>query len=206
MKKLIRLRGLVLVFIFAIAIVTLPAVNVSALKYGVGKYGTCTYNTCGITLSSINNLSVDVAPISNGSCSINKDVISVTTGSSTGYTVTLTTNSGSNSLSNGSSNITAGSGTFSLPQTLGVNQWGYRVDGSGSFGSGPTTVKTNSNFPITDIFSGVPASTGTPSTVVNSSLPANPTVNTNVWYGVCADTNLSSGQYTGTVVYTAVIN
>jgi hypothetical protein len=186
-------------------ITTIPAFNAMALNYNQGTYNTCTYNTCGITISSSNNISVDVTPTSSGACSINNDSVSVLTDSSTGYSLTLSTNSTSTSLSNGSSNITTGSGSFSSPATLGVNQWGYRVDGAGGFGSGTSAV-SNSSYPLSTLFAGAPANNQTPTTIVTSSSAADPAVTTTVWYGVCADSTLSSGLYSGQILYTATTN
>ena len=204
MKRLSRvLLGLLASLSLA---VMLPSLNAAALNYGQGTYGTCTYNTCGISITSSNNISVDLTPTSTGSCSINNDNVSVTTDSSTGYSLTLSTNSSSNSLTNGSSNINSTSGTFNVPVALAINQWGYRVDGVGGFGAGPTTNLSNSNFPLSTVFAGAPSNTGTPTTIINSVSPANPAVITMVWYGVCADTSITSGLYSGQILYSATTN
>lgn len=189
-----------------LGILLIPCLSATAVPYGMGTYGTCTYDLCGLTLTSSSNLNVNVTPSSSGSCSINKDSVSVLSDDSLGYTVLINNSVNSTSLTNGTSNITAVSGTVSSPTTLGLNQWGYRVDGQGGFGSGPTNSTNNSNYPISATFAGVPDSNSLPSNVVTSSNSANPAVTTNVWYGVCANTNLTSGTYSGTVLYTAVAN
>jgi len=88
---------------------------------------------------------------------------------------------------------------------LTASQWGYRIDGVGGFGSGPTT--TQSNIAINAVkFAVIPSSSSTADTIAVTSVAANPAVDTNVWYGVCANTSLPSGTYTSQVTYTAVTN
>lgn len=200
------MKLLIIGIILFLTVIFVPALNATALNYGQGTYGTCTYDNCGISITSSNNISVNLTPQSSGSCSINNDDVAVTTDSSTGYSLTLSTNSSSNSLSNGASNITSTSGTFSSPTTLLMNQWGYRVDGVGGFGAGPTSSLVNANFPIATVFAGAPPNTSSPTIIVNSNLPANPSVTTKVWYGVCADTSISSGLYSGQILYSATTN
>jgi hypothetical protein len=204
----VKLNKLILMpIIIFTSILVLPAISAMAIPYGYGTYGTCTYNTCGISLTSSNNISVDVTPSdSYGNCSISNDQVSVLTDSSTGYSLTLSTNSSSNSLTNGHSYITSTSGTYSSPSTLSQNQWGYRIDGQGGFGSGPTTTITNNTYPISKTFAGAPPNTLPPTTVVTSLGSANPAVITKVWYGVCANTSLTPGLYTGQVLYSATTN
>jgi hypothetical protein len=195
-------------FLGILIVVGYPVFKVNALNYGQGTYGTCTYNTCGITITSSSNINVDLTPDAGGKCSTNYDNVSVLTDSSTGYSLSMSTNNSSTSLSNGSSNITAVSGTFTSPSAIGLNSWGYRIDnaaGSG-FGPGPTSVLANSTYPMSLLFAGAPNNTGSPTTIVNSVLPANPAAVTKVWYGVCADTSLSSGTYSGTILYSATTN
>jgi len=204
MNKILRYFTLIAILITTIFLI--PAISASALNYGQGTYGTCTYNTCGISITSSSNISVNITPNTSGTCSINNDNVVVTTDSSTGYSLTVSTNSSSNSLSNGSSNITSTAGTYSVPSTLGINQWGYRVDGVGGFGAGPTSAISNVAYPISTLFAGAPPNTGTATTIINTSSPANPAVTTKVWYGVCADTSLNSGTYNGTILYSATTN
>ena len=85
------------------------------------------------------------------------------------------------------------------------NKWGYRVDGLGSFGSGPTTAQSNIAIPGT-VFAAIKASNVTADTIASSSSAANPAVTTTVWYGACADPTLASGAYATQVTYTAVAN
>ena len=144
------------------------------------------------------------APSSGGSCSIQKDTVAVSTHSGTGYTLTVSDSSTDSRLTSGSNHIANSSGTVASPVPLS-NSWGFRVDGLSGFGSGPTSPQ--SNVATSSIgFAGMPASTDTPSTLASTTSYSASTVNTDVWYGVCADTSIPSGTYSTNILYTAVVN
>lgn len=174
--------------------------------YGSGVYGACTYNECGIALTSDSTINLNVTPLGGSTtCTVASETVGVTTGSSTGYNVTLSDSNTNNSMagSNGGT-INATSGTYASPAALTANTWGYRVDGRGSFGAGPTSAVTNGSIPART-FARTPAS-GSADTIISSSSAANPRVDTNVWYGLCASSSLPSGTYSDAVIYTAVVN
>ncbi|MGH7234541.1 MAG: hypothetical protein ACREF7_03820 [Candidatus Saccharimonadales bacterium] len=174
--------------------------------YGSGAYGSCEYGVdCSISLSSNGTVSLAVTPTSSGSCTIQSDTATVLTDDTNGYTLTLGDSSTNTSLINGSSSINATTGTIGSPAALSGNSWGYRVDGLGSFGSGPTTGQINVGHSGT-LFAGIEASDLTADTIASTSGAADPAVSTTVWYGACADTTVSSGNYTSQVIYTAVAN
>lgn len=174
--------------------------------YGSGVYGACVYGqACSITISSSGSVDLNITPTSGGSCTIQSDTVSVMTDDANGYSLTLADSGTDTSLSNGSNNISADSGTFASPSPLSGNSWGYRVDGVGSFGSGPTSAQTNGSRPAA-LFAGIEPSNSNGDTLASTSSAADPAVNTSVWYGACADTSVGSGQYTTQVTYTAVAN
>jgi hypothetical protein len=173
--------------------------------YGSGNYGNCDYGSCTITLSNSGLGSMNVVPTTAGTCTVHSDTLSVTTDSTTGYNLTMTTSTTNTSMVNGANSITASTGTSASPSLLTMNTWGYRVDGLGGFGSGPTTSESSGSVPSVT-FAGIPASNQTATTVASSSSPANPTVNTTAWYGVCANATIPSGTYSATITYTAVTN
>lgn len=174
--------------------------------YGSSTYGSCTYgDACSITLTSDGSISLDITPDSSGRCTIQSDTASVQTDDSNGYTLTLADSSTNTSLSDGSGTIPATSASFASPSALTANKWGYRVDGLGSFGAGPTTAQSNIAIPST-VFAGIKASNQTADTIAVTSSAANPAVDTTVWYGACANTGVSSGAYTTQVTYTATAN
>jgi hypothetical protein len=172
--------------------------------YGAGSYGGCAYGSCTITLSGGSTTNVDVIPSSSGKCTVKSDTVSVLTDSPAGYSLTMTTTTTNNALT-GPSSISASNGTSAAPVTLAMNTWGYRVDGLGSFGAGPTNTQTNGSVPSVT-FAGVPASNQSAAQIAYSASPANPAANTTVWYGVCANASLLAGNYAATVTYTAVVN
>jgi hypothetical protein len=116
-------------------------------------------------------------------------------------------------MSLGANTINSTSATLASPATLGINNWGYRVDDTISgnyattttFGSGPTTQVTNASFPISPTFAKTLLSTST-DTIATDSGAADPAVSTPVWFGVCADTSIAAGTYSTTVIYSAVAN
>ncbi len=174
--------------------------------YGSGAYGSCKYGVaCDISLSTNGSLSLNITPTASGRCTIHSDSPSVLTDDTNGYTLTVADSSTNTSLVNGGSTIATTSGTVSSPATLSGNSWGFRVDGLGGFGAGPTTNQDSvARGSIT--FSSIKASNVTADTIASTSAAANPAVTTTVWYGACADTTVSSGTYTTTVLYTAVAN
>lgn len=174
--------------------------------YGAGTYGACTFSTCGISLTSSGTVNVNVIPGVSTTCTVQSDSVAVTTDSSTGYTLTFQDNAGSSTMSgsNGGS-ITPVSGTNVAPVTLSANKWGYRVDGAGGFGAGPTSTSSNGGIPSVT-FAAVPNSGASPDTLVSSGSAADPAVTTLVWYGLCANTTIPNGTYSSGVTYTGVVN
>lgn len=198
-------HGAALCAVVAAVLLLYPILPVSAILYGSGTYGACQYGTCSISISSDSNVALNITPTATGSCTIQKDAVSVLTSNSSGYALTLTDSSTNTALLSGASSISTTSATQASPAALTVNHWGYRVDGVGGFGSGPTTAQTNISIGST-LFAGLPASNATASTIASTSTAASPAVVTNVWYGVCANTSVASGTYTSQVTYTAVTN
>jgi len=179
-----------------------------ANPYGDGNYGACQFNDCTISLTTSGSISVNITPVGGSTtCSDNNDSVGVNTDSSTGYSLTLGDNDTNTNLVGAShgSNITSTTGSFGSPSTLSANHWGYRVDGAGGFGSGPTSSGSNTS-PLTLGFAGVQSSSNTPDTIVSTNSPADPTQTTNVWYGACSDTTIPADTYSDTVIYTAVVN
>lgn len=188
-----------------LAILLVPSL-VLATNYGEGGYGSCTYNeTCTISLATSGTVTLPATINPSGVVTIDKDIVTVTTNSGGGYTLRLESVSGTSSqLVNGGDVIPAISATAGSPATLGLNEWGYRIDGALGFGSGPTSAITSQ--PSSSLtFAGVPL-LGSPQDikVTASSAPSGDV--TNVWYGVRADTSKPAGTYSSTVTYTAILN
>ncbi|PLS81098.1 hypothetical protein CYG49_03145 [Candidatus Saccharibacteria bacterium] len=199
----------VALLIFLIIILIMPAPRVLGLTYGTGGYGNCQFNTCGITLSlasgGMNALSI--TPTSSGSCTIKKESATIVTGSDTGFSLMLQDGDADNSLKTVSgSSIASISGTVATPTALAVNTWGFRVDGVGGFGVGPTSEVTNVATP-SSLFAAVPLSTGSAATIAKTAVSTGSTgVTVNTFFGSCIDTSKESGQYTDAVIFTAIVN
>lgn len=203
MKRFLTLFSIIIIAVIGACLLRSTAYSVS---YGEGSYGACDYSSCSISLSSDVTVAVDITPIgSTTTCTVASDHVSVGTGSSTGYTLSISSSDATNSLngSNGGT-IAATSGNPSSPSLLTSNKWGYRVDDIASFGSGPTSATSNTGVP-TASFALLPLYGSVDTIATISTLPSNPAVTT-VWYGVCADTTIPAGTYTIDVIYTAVVN
>lgn len=201
--KLLLLAAALLLSLITFGVLLHPA---AAITYGAGSYGTCSYGTCSITLTTSGSIAANVTPAAGATrCSVSKDTVTATTDSSTGYTVTLTDTDTTNTLAGTSSNIIASTGTPASPVVLAANTWGYRVDSIASFGAGPTSAITNAAVP-TVTFAAVPLSSGTAGLIRSTTSADGTAVATPVWYGVCANTSLTSGSYSDSVTYTATIN
>lgn len=205
MRKLMLILALAFL---SLAIVTAPAARADTTDstvYGSGNYGSCDFGSCTITLTSGGSTTLNVVPTPSGKCTVQSDTASVLTDSTEGYSLTMTTSTTNNAMTSASGNITASSGTASSPTTLATNTWGYRVDSLAGFGAGPTSAQNNGSTPSVT-FAGVPPSNAAGTQVASSSGPANPTVDTTVWYGLCADSSVPADTYSVTVTYTAVTN
>jgi hypothetical protein len=188
---------------------TSTAILVSGLMI-VPIYADAATTTVSSALGSVISLfttsgtvNINATPTSGGVQTINNDVVTVSTNDPSGYTLKLGETSATTTLTNGGNTIPASAGTQASPVLESVNTWGYRVDGVGGFGSGPTSAASNTAIgSIT--FAGVAAS-GSPNTIKTTATTATNDT-TNVWYGVAVNTSTPSGTYTNSVTYTATAN
>jgi hypothetical protein len=154
-------------------------------------------------LSSSGTVNLNATPTGSGVQTIASDTVTVSTNDSAGYTLKLGETGGNSALMSGGNTIPASSGTQASPIAETVNTWGYRVDGVGGFGAGPTSAASNQTIGSAK-FAAIPA-TGSPDTLVTTSSTASSAVTT-VWYGVAVNTSTASGTYTNDVTYTATAN
>ena len=183
-----------------------PVTYASGLNYGAGEYGACTYGTCGITISSSGTVNLGVTPQTGQTiCTVDKDDVSVTTGATVGYTMTLSSTSSNVTLAGATyaGTINAVGSSYGSPAALTANTWGYRIDSTGSFGSGPTSTMNNVTIP-SETFAPMPA-LASPQTIRTTAAAATPS-NTSIWYGTCATMALPADTYSRSVVYTAMTN
>jgi hypothetical protein len=206
-SRLVRHKLVILASLVALMVIpTGFAYGFTTGAYGSGEYGACVYGqACSISITSNGSVSLNVTPTGSGSCTVQSDLVSVFTDDSNGYVLTLADGSNNTSLTNGTNTIASSSGTLGSPASLSGNGWGYRIDGLGAFGAGPTLAQSNASHSST-LFAGVTPSNSGGDTIASTSSPADPAVATTVWYGACANSSVGSGQYTTQVVYTAVAN
>lgn len=156
-----------------------------------------------ITMTTSGAVAVNVTPASGGAQTTASDTVTVSTNSTSGYTLTLEDGNANTQLVNGNAVVNASSGTQVSPIVLINNSWGYRVDGLGGFGAGPSSASNNqSSNSLT--FAGVPAS-GSPNTLRNNGSAVVNQV-TAVWYSAKIDTSKPNGPYSDSVTYTATTN
>lgn len=157
-----------------------------------------------ISITTSGTVTLNVVPTGAGALSSDSDTVTVATNNASGYALTLANTDADTDLEDGSNEIQADSGTQASPSSgMTNNRWGYRVDGVGGFGAGPTSAETNVAS-STYSWAGVPAS-GSANTLKTTSEEAAADVTT-VWYAVKADTSNPSGTYSDTVTYTATTN
>jgi hypothetical protein len=157
-----------------------------------------------ISLSTSGTVNINVTPSGSGVQTIANDVVSVSTNDTAGYTLQLGETGAGTTLLSSPNTIAADTGTQTTPIAETAGTWGYRVDGVGGFGAGPTTSASNAAISGSIKFAGVAAS-GSPNTIKTTSTTAtNDTLS--VWYGVAVDTSQPSGTYTNSVTYTATAN
>lgn len=192
-----------IIAVFALAISPIVASTASAVTAN-----TTINATIGSTISLVNTgtstVTIGVSPTASAAMSSASDEVSVSTNSTTGYTLKLGNGDTNLNLVSGGNNITPDAGTFASPSaTLSTNAWGYRVDGAGTFGAGPTSAETNVTS-STYKWAGVPTA-ASPDTIKATAVTASSDL-TKFWYGVKVDNTKPTGVYTDTVTYTATVN
>ncbi|HUD06482.1 MAG TPA: hypothetical protein VMR34_01210 [Candidatus Saccharimonadales bacterium] len=215
MNKIHKKRKFIIPFVSVLLLCStvVPALA-SPNSYGSGYYGECPYSSntsnCDISISnSAFTLNLNITPSLSTSCTIQSDQVSVSTYDPNGYTLNVSDESANNNLlnDNGSgSDVPATSATLSSPQTL-INDWGFREDGWQSFGSGPTSSETN-GASSSLLFAKIPPTGTNYELATTSSGNNNSPLSTTVWYGICANNNLTipNGYYASTLIYTATAN
>lgn len=186
------------------------SVGVSALVVPATFAATNSANTVinanvgsSISITTSGTVNLAITPTASGSATSASDTVTVSTNRTTGYNLKLADTDTNTNLVNGGNNIAASAGTFAAPATLANNTWGYRIDGLGTFGAGPTSAQTN-QASLTGTWAGVPSSASPVTLKTTATTAANDV--TTVWYGAMVDTTKPDGTYTDTVTYTATTN
>lgn len=187
---------------------TIAALGLLAIPSGVSAATANTTVSSNISaaislLTSNGTVNINVIPTGSGVQTIASDTVTVSTNDAAGYTLQLGETGASSALVSGSNTIAAVAGTQAAPIAETANSWGYRVDGVGGFGAGPTSAVSNAAIGSAT-FAAVPA-TASPNTLKTTATTASNDTTT-VWYGIAANTTAASGTYTNSVTYTAVAN
>lgn len=148
-------------------------------------------------------VTLNATPTSGGVQTTASDTVTISTNNTAGYTLQLAETTAATALTSGSNTIPATSGTQASPTALTANQWGYRVDGAGGFGAGPTSALSSAAIGSVT-YAGVPV-TASPNTIKTTATTATNNTTT-VWYSVAVNTATPTGTYTNSVTYTAVNN
>lgn len=148
-------------------------------------------------------VTLNATPTAGGVQTTASDTVTISTNNTAGYTLQLAETTAATALTSGSNTIPATSGTQASPTALTANQWGYRVDGTGGFGAGPTSALSSAAIGSVT-YAGVPA-TASPNTIKTTATTATNNTTT-VWYSVAVNTATPTGTYTNSVTYTAVNN
>ncbi|HSX30985.1 MAG TPA: hypothetical protein VLE99_03650 [Candidatus Saccharimonadales bacterium] len=182
--------------IFASPVIAAAATSSTTISSSLGSV---------ISLLSTNGtVNVNVTPTGSGAQTIASDTVTVSTNDASGYTLQLAETGASGSLTSGGNTIPASSGTVASPVAMAANTWGFRTDGVGGFGAGPTSAASSTAISGTVKFAAVPA-TASPTTLKTTATTASNDTTT-VWYGVAANTSQASGTYTNSVTYTVTAN
>jgi len=195
-------------FLFVVTglVTTLLLTGIVPLVAGAQTADTTISSSIGSTISLLTSngtVNIDATPTGTGVQTIASDTVTVSTNDAGGYTLKLNEAGASSALTHNTDTIPAVSGSQASPAAETVNTWGYRVDGVGGFGAGPTSSGSNQAIGAVK-FAAVPAA-ASPDTLKTTATTAANDVTT-VWYGVAVDTSTPSGTYTNDVTYTATAN
>ncbi|HSW91389.1 MAG TPA: hypothetical protein VLG09_01950, partial [Candidatus Saccharimonadales bacterium] len=113
--------------------------------------------------TSNGTVTVNVTPTGAGAQTIASDTLTVSTNDTLGYTLQIADTDATTTLVSGANTIAASAGTQASPVAQATNTWGYRVDGLGGFGAGPTSGQSSAAIGAIK-FAGIPA-TGSPNTI-----------------------------------------
>ncbi|MDR2336786.1 MAG: endo-1,4-beta-xylanase [Candidatus Nomurabacteria bacterium] len=154
-----------------------------------------------------NSLTVTPSPlaVSPNKISSSPHMVRVESNNHTGYILTLSTTTTDNSLRHDKLNATIPAIASATPTTVSstVPAWGYRMDGLGAFGLGPTTVETD----VTkSAFTWAAVPTLSNPVVLRSTniFDTGYVHNSKVFYIISAPKTLPAGFYSTTIMYTLV--
>ena len=171
-----------LLAIVSVVLLTISFVGVaSASPFGLGKFGENVPfgGQTSLTIATDGNVNIPVTPTSGGTLATGTSTVTVTSTDVVGFKLYIRADSNTN-LANGGSNLPASSNVS--PAALAVNTWGYNTDASTNF----------AGITLLDVL--IRTGTG----------PFSSGDITTVTYGLKIDESKPAGNYSSTIVYTAV--
>ena len=206
-----------MVFAFAFATAILSSSQFAPVSDGAATTGVSAQVTSQAyyaNITSAGTLNIDVTATPEGARAMGVDALTVNTNAANGYKLYISTSSANTGLYKGgdtsvSPYIAQSAGSLTTPVQLAVNTWGYATnkdnasagsDTGGTAGTPGATITKDSAYYV-----GVPAE-GSSNLLYTNSAPTTGVDQQvlSVYYGVNANTGLSSGSYTNTVQYTAI--
>ncbi|MCL2869270.1 hypothetical protein FWF48_00455 [Candidatus Saccharibacteria bacterium] len=187
-----------------------PGLNGTGVSGGVPVIttspATLTVTSQYITLTSSNNVNINLNPVSSplGSTASN---LSVNTNVPNGYSLSISMSGTDTRLTDGSGHyLNSTTGIFTAPSILGANTWGFAMNSSAAAAGNGFDASYATPVPAgTARFAGVPASTS-PLTISTTNMANETGDSFNIYYAANADITMPAGTYTGTVLYTVVGN
>lgn len=177
--KRVNINLIIIVLLASLSL--LPIAQIDAAPFGKGKFGdNVPYGgETTLAISNNGNVTIQVTPTEAGALATSSNIVTVTSTDVVGYKLYIRS-LGSTNMANGGSNIPASAN--GSPASLATNTWGYNTDASSNF----------------------VGSTLTDTLIKNAVGPYSSGDNTTVTYGVKVDNSKSAGNYTTSIVYTAV--
>lgn len=175
-------NNIFLIFLFLlVSVVAISAPTVLAQPYGQGVYNAnVPYgNETSLSIATDGNVTIPITPTSAGVSANGSSIITVTSTDVQGYELYIRALSDT-ALANFTSTLPASGNA--VPASLAINTWGYNTNASSNF----------VGISLTD-------------TLIRSTAgPVSSGQNTTVTYGIFLDLARAAGNYTTTVIYTAV--
>lgn len=179
MKKTISFFAILLPLCLIVSTTTLK-LKCSAQPYGKGLYGITRYgNQTSLSISTNGDVSIPITPTTDGVLATGSSNVTVTSTDVMGYKLYLRTLNSTNMDNLGTPLPTSANAT---PLPLAVNTWGYNTNASANFIGAS----------LTDAI------------IKSVSTPMSSGDTTTITYGLKIDMAKPAGNYTTTVVYTAV--
>lgn len=159
-----------------------------------------------LEITSNDSMNLTVTPTKTGAISITKDIVTANTNSPAGYKLFVSTSTDTNDIylnakkSNNTidKKISATSGTDEAPAPLEDNSWGYAIAGLNNFNASYDTINPSTSA----LFAAVPEKDA--EQLIHNHTGRATDDETEIYFATKANTNISSGSYKTTILYTTL--